>query len=76
MIEFLDEYIEMKGYKAKNHYLAIRRWVNDAVKEQKARQEKNNNEKSTNIFWEMLKEEEDAEKRNIIDAGFVESSIS
>lgn len=33
-IEFLDEYIEMKGYKAKNHYLAIRKWVVDAVREQ------------------------------------------
>ena len=33
LITFLDEYIEMKGYKAKNHYLAIRKWVVDAVKE-------------------------------------------
>lgn len=32
-IVFLDEYIEMKGYKAKSHYLAIRKWVVDAVKE-------------------------------------------
>jgi hypothetical protein len=32
-ITFLDEYIEMKGYKAKNHYLAIKKWVIDAVKE-------------------------------------------
>ena len=32
-ITFLDEYIEMKGYKAKNHYLAIRKWVVGAVKE-------------------------------------------
>lgn len=37
-ITFLDEYIEMKGYKAKNHYLAIKRWVIDAVKE---REQKN-----------------------------------
>jgi len=29
----LDEYIEMKGYKAKNHYLCIRKWVLKAVKE-------------------------------------------
>lgn len=28
----LDEYIEMKGYKAKNHNLCIRKWVLDAVK--------------------------------------------
>lgn len=32
-ITHLDEYIEMKGYKAKSHYLAIRKWVIDAVNE-------------------------------------------
>lgn len=32
-IDFLDSYIEEKGYKSKSHYLAIRRWVLDAVKE-------------------------------------------
>ena len=31
-IKYLDEYIEMKGYKAKSHYLCIRKWVFDAVK--------------------------------------------
>lgn len=31
-ITYLDEYIEMKGYKAKSHYLCIRKWVFDAVK--------------------------------------------
>lgn len=30
---FLDEYIEEKGYKSKNHNLAIRRWVIKAVEE-------------------------------------------
>ena len=34
-ITYLDEYIEMKGYKAKNHYLCIRKWVVDAVRERK-----------------------------------------
>lgn len=29
----LDEYIEMKGYKAKNHNLCIRKWVINAVNE-------------------------------------------
>lgn len=33
-IEFLSEYIKMKGYKAKSHYLAIKKWVFDALKEQ------------------------------------------
>lgn len=32
-IRFLDEYVEMKGYKHKSSYLAIRKWVIDAVKE-------------------------------------------
>lgn len=44
-IKFLDEYIEMKGYKAKNHYLCIKKWVFDAIK-------KNNKpmQGSTNVF--------------------------
>ena len=37
LIQFLDEYIEMKGYKAKNHYLAIKKWVVDAVNEREAK---------------------------------------
>ena len=32
LIKCLDEYIEMKGYKAKSHYLAIKKWVVDAVR--------------------------------------------
>jgi hypothetical protein len=32
LITYLDEYIEMKGYKAKNHYLCIKKWVIKAVK--------------------------------------------
>lgn len=34
-INYLDEYMERKGYKTKSHYLAIRKWVFDAVKEDK-----------------------------------------
>lgn len=37
LIKYLDEYIEMKGYKAKSHYLCIRRWVVDAVKKNTSR---------------------------------------
>ncbi len=40
-IKFLDEYIEMKGYKAKNHNLCIRKWVVDAVKERQRKQRRN-----------------------------------
>lgn len=42
-ITFLDEYIEMKGYKAKSHYLALRKWVFNAVREQKTRQQSQKN---------------------------------
>lgn len=33
-IDFLDAYIADKGYKSKSNYMAMRRWVFDAVKEQ------------------------------------------
>nr|DAM64379.1 MAG TPA: replisome organizer [Caudoviricetes sp.] len=34
-IEFISEYREYKGYKAKSDYLAIRKWVFNALKEQR-----------------------------------------
>jgi hypothetical protein len=34
-IEYFSEYIELKGYKAKSHYLALRKWVFKAVKEER-----------------------------------------
>lgn len=40
LIKYLDEYIEMKGYKAKSHYLCITRWVIDAVKKNKPKETK------------------------------------
>ncbi len=39
-IKFLDEYIQMKGYKAKDHNLALRKWVFDAVDEDKRKKSK------------------------------------
>ena len=41
LIKFLDEYIEMKGYKAKSHYLAIKNWVVNAVAERNAKKPQN-----------------------------------
>jgi DNA-binding transcriptional MocR family regulator len=41
LIRFLDEYIEMKGYKAKSHNLAIRKWVVDAVNEYNKKHQEN-----------------------------------
>ena len=37
-IKYLDEYIEMKGYKAKSHYLCIKKWVFEAVNRNKPKQ--------------------------------------
>ena len=36
-ITFLDAYIEEKGYKAKSHYLSMKRWVFKAVEEAEAK---------------------------------------
>lgn len=48
-IKFLDEYIQMKGYKAKDHNLALRKWVFKAVEEEKG---KNNPQQSRgNDYW-------------------------
>lgn len=46
LITYLDEYIEMKGYKAKSHYLAIRKWVVDAV-ERENREKFNKNKQNS-----------------------------
>lgn len=40
-ITYLDEYIEMKGYKAKSHYLCIRKWVFDALERKKPKEDSN-----------------------------------
>lgn len=39
LIKYLDEYIERKGYKAKNHYLCIKKWVIEAVENEKKKKE-------------------------------------
>ena len=46
LIKYLDEYIEMKGYKAKSHYLCITKWVTDAVNKKTK-----NKSKSTAEEW-------------------------
>lgn len=39
-IEYLSAYIAEKGYTSKSHYLALRRWVFDAIAERKAKAKK------------------------------------
>lgn len=53
LIKFLDEYIEMKGYKAKSHYLAIKKWVVSAVEEQKMRNNKQGKNKSEKPSYDL-----------------------
>ena len=59
LITYLDEYIEMKGYKAKSHYLCIRKWVVDAVKRKnnsKSFQSRTYNEKDINNLFDNIDE--------------------
>lgn len=60
-IRYLDEYIADKGYKSKNHYLAMRRWVFNALDERKAKKPENRlgtfgayKQTSTDEEWEEL----------------------
>lgn len=69
LIKYLDEYIEMKGYKAKSHYLCIRKWVVDAVKKKQAQKP------TGNPFFELLEEERNEKRRNDSSYGNNESSI-
>lgn len=59
LIKYLDEYIEMKGYKAKSHYMAIRKWVVDAVKRNSA---KISNVKTSNMSENRSYSSDDLEK--------------
>lgn len=52
LIDYLDSYIEEKGYKSKSHYLTIKRWVVDAVKKKNI----NNSQTNKKTFDEVFKE--------------------
>lgn len=51
-IKFLDEYIQMKGYKARDHNLAIRKWVFKAIEEQNGRTVKGSQPRKRN--WDAV----------------------
>lgn len=67
-ITFLDAYIEEKGYKSKNHNLAIRRWVMDAIKDKTKKYGKVNR-------VEMPMDYPEAEIPNEIDVELVKASL-
>ena len=57
-IRYLDEYIEMKGTKYKSHYMALKKWVFDAVKEKKVTRSKKQTEQvSGNVFLDIACDE-------------------
>lgn len=58
-VQFLDEYIEEKGYKSKSHYLAIRRWVVSALGERQ-QAPKNGRTNSGDYDWEAVLQSLDA----------------
>lgn len=71
LIKYLDEYIEMKGYKAKSHYLAIKKWVVNACKEEMVKHfNKPQQKKTADDFMEKLsqkwQEENEKEQYNEI----------
>lgn len=53
-ITFLDEYIERKGYKANNHYLTIRKWVVNAVKEEEMKIRKSTEQEHSDFMNSWL----------------------
>lgn len=59
-ITFLDEYIEMKGYKCKSHYLAMKKWVFQALEEQKQRQKP---QQKKDVFMDALQKMWDEEEK-------------
>ncbi len=57
IIDFFDSYIEEKGYKSKSHYLAIQRWVVEAVNEKckKTKGKTETYDKKYTIDWNIIK---------------------
>jgi hypothetical protein len=59
LITYLYEYIEMKGYKAKSHYLCIKKWVVDAVRQHTPKKEETDAERierMNKILYDSFKE--------------------
>lgn len=62
-VKYLDEYIGDKGYKSKSHYLAIRRWVFDAIDEKK---QKPPNRKPPGTKFQNFPARQDAEHKDLV----------
>lgn len=62
-VKYLDEYIGDKGYKSKSHYLAIRRWVFDAIDEKK---QKPPNRKPPGTKFQNFPARQDQEHKDMV----------
>lgn len=58
-IKYLDEYIQMKGYKCKDHNLAMRKWVFEAIN-------KNKKQNTMDILQELHDEAEEENTRSFL----------
>ena len=76
-ISFLDEYIEMKGYKAKSHYLCIKKWVISAVKERQTKDSKTTSKPTSrpNKFHNFTEREYTDEQSKTIEQKLLERSM-
>lgn len=52
-IAYVDEYIAMKGAKYKSHYLVIKKWGVDAVREREAKRSANRTAQNLDDFYSM-----------------------
>ena len=70
LLKYHDEYIEMQGYKANNHYLCIKKWVVDAVKRKNSKQV--DNSKSSKSYQSYSQREyTNEEVDNFYDSDFI-----
>ena len=63
-ISYVDEYIARKGAKYKSHYLVIKKWGIDAVKEQQAKRSTNKTAQSLDEFYDMAASWAESEANN------------
>ena len=70
LITYLDEYIEMKGYKANSHYLCIKKWVVDAVNKKQNTKVVKNGINDFKELWEEAKLKDEQSGNNTSNNSF------
>ena len=76
-IKYLDEYIEMKGYKAKSHYLCMKKWVFGAVSRDEAKQSRQKYQhKSKTNYNSYIRHESDEGKIDDMEGQLLRKSMN